>query len=361
MAGSGFPAGFAETGKVVYPTLEESDSGDDDQTSVGTQPLRSNDTAAASALSQKSEGKKGIFILARRSDMSGNKMKWLFGKMKSCSWLTSVPAFILTEELPSPEDMRNTLAAWPNVSIVDIRAKGLWDIPEMYKGIQYPHFKDHDYRNGDHDFTYGMPYRLMCDLWSTKIMHLAKDLGVDYYLRLDTDSLLTCDTSTPSTPSFAAKVDEEGTQHTFSVARDLFDVVKEGDHVYGYYRTMRDTPSVSEGFNHLVKAYAHEQGLDLHGKIGSQLMEEKDNKGSLQYYNNLEVVKVDYFLQPEVQKFTNHVAKSNGIYEYRWGDAIVRFWQVALFSKPKDVACFTSDMGVTYMHRNGKLQTTCSF
>lgn len=286
---------------------------------------------------------KAIFVLSTLKDFKDRLPKMLRG-LTTCSWLASVPVYVLVDEKPSPELTRAAMAAWPNVSVIDIRARGYWDPPDQYKTMKR-------FPGGGRQ---GLGYRLMCDLWSTKIMHLAKQLGVDFYMRLDTDSVLTCGTSAARMPRHAEAVD-----YVFGAERDLFDLVIDGGHAYGYWRQMRDDAFVSKHANTFIKSYAHDRALDLHDKIGSDLMAQGDDAGAMSYYNNFEIVNVAYFLRPYVQEFTDRVAASHGIYDYRWGDAVIRFWQVALFSTQHDVLCLSRALGFNYEHEHHVLGASC--
>jgi len=72
------------------------------------------------------------------------------------------------------------------------------------------------------------------------------------------------------------------------------------------------------------------------------------------FYNNFEITKLAFFRQPEVAAFQNAMANDPpyGIYTHRWGDALLRFITVALFSTPDQLAMPISPE--VYSHR-------CSF
>ena len=68
------------------------------------------------------------------------------------------------------------------------------------------------------------------------------------------------------------------------------------------------------------------------------------------FYNNFEVAKVAHFLRPDVRNFTDAVRRGGGIFQRRWGDAIVRYMQVALFARPDEVYCF-GPQELAYCHQ----------
>lgn len=68
-------------------------------------------------------------------------------------------------------------------------------------------------------------------------------------------------------------------------------------------------------------------------------------------YNNFEVTKVDFFLRDEVWTFTEAVYRSQGIFKYRWGDAVLRYLTLALFAKPEEVLWRMTDFkDMRYCH-----------
>ena len=41
--------------------------------------------------------------------------------------------------------------------------------------------------------------------------------------------------------------------------------------------------------------------------------------------NNWEICDMDFFTQPQIKHFVDYIMETNGIYLYRWGDAILRY------------------------------------
>ena len=68
------------------------------------------------------------------------------------------------------------------------------------------------------------------------------------------------------------------------------------------------------------------------------------------FYNNFEITDMDFFLRPEVLKFTKHVCDSLGIYKYRWGDAPLRYLTLALFARPEKILNRMRDYKFVYCH-----------
>ena len=63
------------------------------------------------------------------------------------------------------------------------------------------------------------------------------------------------------------------------------------------------------------------------------------------FYTNLEAARVAHFRRPDVRAFTEAVRQSGGISRHRWGDAIVRYMQVALFATPEQAHSWEPGMG----------------
>lgn len=55
------------------------------------------------------------------------------------------------------------------------------------------------------------------------------------------------------------------------------------------------------------------------------------------YYNNFEMMDIDFWLRDDVQHFVNFVDLSWGVFLHRWGDAPLRYIALALFAKPEEV------------------------
>ena len=164
----------------------------------------------------------------------------------------------------------------------------------------------------------GLSYRQMCDFWTHKIFTIDEIKSLQSYLRLDDDSF-------------------------FNSEIDIFERFKASGKDYGYFSYRYDHESVSIGYNEMVKRY-----IELHD-LGSYLPEKVnlDGRSSPSFYNNFELVRVRHFFREDVQDFTKHVVNNGGIYEYRWGDAITRFFQVLLFTNR--IECYHD--GFKYSHQ----------
>ena len=67
------------------------------------------------------------------------------------------------------------------------------------------------------------------------------------------------------------------------------------------------------------------------------------------YWNNIEVIDLSFMQRTEVKAFINTVDESQGIFLYRWGDAPLRYIELALFAKPEEVL-HRLQLGLEYCH-----------
>ena len=129
---------------------------------------------------------------------------------------------------------------------------------------------------------------------------------------------------------------------------DLFRLFHETKADYGYFKFSYDPFFVSFGYNDLVRDYIKENNLTHHIPNYVNIKEGH----SPVFYNNFEMVKISHFKRKDVREFNERVKQSGGIFEYRWGDAISRFFQITLFTDK--VKCFTD--GFEYSHQGRGLR-----
>lgn len=70
----------------------------------------------------------------------------------------------------------------------------------------------------------------------------------------------------------------------------------------------------------------------------------------LNYLNNFEVMKLDFFRREDVWKWIEEVDRTNGIFKYRWGDAPLRYITLAMFAEPHEVL-HRSQYNLSYYHQ----------
>jgi hypothetical protein len=70
----------------------------------------------------------------------------------------------------------------------------------------------------------------------------------------------------------------------------------------------------------------------------------------LNYFNNFEVMKLEFFRRQEVWKWIEEVDRTNGIFKYRWGDAPLRYITLAIFAETHEVL-HRSHYNLSYCHQ----------
>eukprot|EP00930_Biecheleria_cincta_P002831 TRINITY_DN10380_c0_g1_i1.p1 TRINITY_DN10380_c0_g1~~TRINITY_DN10380_c0_g1_i1.p1 ORF type:complete len:621 (-),score=102.78 TRINITY_DN10380_c0_g1_i1:25-1887(-) len=288
-------------------------------------------------------GHDGIIIMVDLSNDQDIANLWaLLGGLKSCSWSQKIPKYILYNDQARHQSTVNDFKTRFGVVAVDMDKQlgdlRIWSHPQEYS--ESTKFAD----------SYSLGYRMMCEAWGVKMPEVAKRLGLKYFMRLDSDSKMTCDADRQQSP---------------------FDIMRSKRLKYGYYNLSRDFWYWTQGFRAFLIGYAatHQKNflpgamesmasliadpdrISVKRAAGSQQQGEVVWLGRKMFYNNFEILQVDHFLQDSVKDFTAAVAKSQGIYKHRWGDAVIRYYQVALFAKPEEIGCFSDDV-FHYSHAN---------
>lgn len=266
-------------------------------------------------------GKDGIVVLLEMGNaVDVESLLRLYRNVEHCPWARSIPFFVLYDDRARHLDVLAKLShKAPSAHFVDLLEHGLWTHPDLTAVPDGP---------GNHS----LGYRMMCDLFATRIQRVARLLGLDYYLRLDADASLTC---------------SESVQNPFLTMR-------QNGAVYGYVKTFVEAARYGVSMSAAVLDYA--QTVPTSYSIFESIQWRDRHQSywlrSPLFYNNIELVKVSYLEDPRVRRFTETVVEaSKGIYGRRWGDAIIRYWQVVLFSGIGDVWCMTEfTKGIEYRH-----------
>ena len=167
-------------------------------------------------------------------------------------------------------------------------------------------------------------YHNMIRFWFYDVMYVMKSLGYSYFLRLDDDS------------KFTNSVD------------DLFILLKEKNAVYIANIIFADLAEVTKGLKELTLSHVKKHNIipmNLE-RFGNAFLDDT----CLLYYNNFEVVSIDFFLTPPVLNFAKAVLEDGGIYRYRWGDHILRYVELSLFAKKSEVLEMDRDYHIDYCH-----------
>ena len=173
------------------------------------------------------------------------------------------------------------------------------------------------------DQVVGIGYRDMCKFFAFDVFQHGLVGKCKYMVRLDTDSFF----------MNASK----------SFARDLEHLVED----YAYLRgtVQAEDKAVSVGFGRHLYMFKRQEGLENRMSESWQRICGEATASPLIYYTNFEVVRVQWALSYDVKKLADHVVDSNGIYRYRWGDALIRYYFVKLLNaRRKELK------GVLYKH-----------
>jgi hypothetical protein len=68
------------------------------------------------------------------------------------------------------------------------------------------------------------------------------------------------------------------------------------------------------------------------------------------YYNNFEVIKMEFFRRRAIRHWVETIDSTNGIFYYRWGDAIFRYLTIAIFAERHQVL-HRNDYNLSYCHK----------
>jgi hypothetical protein len=181
-------------------------------------------------------------------------------------------------------------------------------------------------------------YAHMIAFWWKRVFEHPSVRELEYFLRLDTDSII-------NSP----------------VSFDWFEVMKKGGFTYGYRMTMMDTEWVVKGLWRYYREYVTKALGSMPPAMASWFPDEKslDTAAAPTYYNNFEILHVPFFTRrKDVRDFIDDFFLSGFIYTRRWGDAPLRFFLVHTFlNASKDVRQFCE---VNYTHLPAICNNGCS-
>lgn len=219
------------------------------------------------------------------------------------------------------------------------------------------------------DGIFGIGYRHMMRFFSMQVFDIIYNLGYNWLMRLDDDSLI----------------------HS-RINYDMFKYMEQNRYEYGYRVDIKEPARTSNGFSEMVLAYlkaerirsctfldnfdissnVNKDSFGLKGKVkksATSIIEkvlEKLNHDLYNwpppsewnrwgYYNNFFISRIGFWRQPEVQSFLKFFDRIGGGYKYRWGDLLLQTATVQVFLPESKVHKFHD---WTYEHatiKNGKL------
>lgn len=150
--------------------------------------------------------------------------------------------------------------------------------------------------------------------------------NVKWYMRLDSDSIF------------------NSSQNPFDLVNDSIVYVYNSFYPSRNYDLIQLTLGMKKFLNDYIRYY-HISPKNVYNWNRMFL-----NKTTRTYYNNLEIVNMDFFLSLEVQKFINVIDLSHNIYHKSWGDAPLRYALLSLFAENNEVVPFKTNDSWYYWH-----------
>lgn len=161
------------------------------------------------------------------------------------------------------------------------------------------------------DPKFSIGYRNMMRWYGVLIYKYLTDLGYEWYMRMDDDSLL----------------------HS-RIEYDLFEFMHNNQYEYGFRSYCNDHIMVSSGLIEFCRDYCDSNNikpsfLDRFGHYNEYKNTRKHN--ILGYYNNFLISKLSFWMRDDVQQFLKHYDNSGFQYTRRWNDLISQAVTVQIF------------------------------
>jgi alpha 1,2-mannosyltransferase len=167
------------------------------------------------------------------------------------------------------------------------------------------------------DRYFDMGYRHMCRFYSYGMYEVLELQDTDLYLRLDCDSYF-----------------------TEPVDYDIFKYMEDNDLIYGYNLITTDNPLVSKNLWEVSKDYSRTVDVIKTPIDGIPQYN--------MYYTNFEIAKFHWFKESAYKPYFDFIDNENGIYKWRWGDAIIKYLGIEMFLPENKKHLFN----VPYKHGN---------
>jgi hypothetical protein len=157
-------------------------------------------------------------------------------------------------------------------------------------------------------------YLLMIRFWFKLIFELPQLKEYEYIMRLDDDSQMT--------GKWLNVFDEMRAKNAVYFANNV-DVDLE-EQLPGTMKLKQITDKYIQQNNIAVKQRDMFDGAFHNGIVNN-------------YYNNFEVSKTKFFQREDVRRWVDAIDATQGIFKYRWGDAVLRYLTLAIFAQPNEV------------------------
>ena len=161
------------------------------------------------------------------------------------------------------------------------------------------------------DPKFSIGYRNMMRWYGILIYEYLTQLGYEWYMRMDDDSLL----------------------HS-RIEYDLFKFMHDNQYEYGFRNYCNDHIYVSSGLIEFCKDYCDNDNITptFLNRYGFDNKISTTNKHNiLGYYNNFLISKLSFWMRDDVQKFIKHYDNSGYQYTRRWNDLISQAVTVQIF------------------------------
>lgn len=163
--------------------------------------------------------------------------------------------------------------------------------------------------SSDCTLKFSLGYRDMCKFFAFDIFSDKNLNDVKYFVRMDTDSFFI----------YANK--------TFIQNIEKF----ESDYGYIANTIQSEDKSVSLGFGKCLYNYCIKNHEKFKSKNYLNICQEATLKPKI-FYTNFELVSIEWARSNNHKQIMKHIINSKGIYNYRWGDAIIRYYVVNLIN-----------------------------
>jgi len=159
-------------------------------------------------------------------------------------------------------------------------------------------------------------YHHMIRFWFKLIFEIPEIQHYEYIMRLDDDSKL------------------------LGTWMNVFRIMRERNAVYFANSKSSDSENGLPGtmkLKDICLNYLKTIKMNTSSNIETKLEGAFSQNSVTTYYNNFEIVNIQFFRQPGVRHWIEMIDETHGIYKYRWGDAILRYILLIIFAEPNQI------------------------
>ncbi len=159
--------------------------------------------------------------------------------------------------------------------------------------------------------SFSLGYRDMCKFFANDVFFDEVLNNVEYFVRMDTDSFF------------------------IYTNKNFLNQLESFNSDYGYIEktVQNEDKSVTIGFGKCIYKFC-KKNTNLISNFLNHCNEATLNPKI--YYTNFEIVRLEWARSNIHRKFLAHIIRSQGIYKFRWGDALIRFYSVNLLGASKE-------------------------